>query len=352
MTVRHQRVVGIGPLSPPTTGPGLKNTYLKQGLEAAGFQVQWVDTLNRSPRTVFDLIRRCHKEERFLVSASTKVRFGTAPLLARKLSSSRVKGALLPAGGAFATEINNLPPVIRRRYIRWFGEFDCIFPQTHRLAGELGALFDGAVCISTLPNLRPVPTEPPIFTPYSPDRLLRLVYVGRIKETKGLDYLLAAVKEINTPDARVSLDVYGHFLSGDEYKNQFMRVCANTPNAEFQGPLKNENVVSQLQEYDVFAFPTFYPGEGFPGVFVEAFASGCLVIASNWKANREIISEGKEGLLFEPKNAPDLRRTLEWLLDNPPAVNEYKRNSWDKAQQFSVEAVTADLVRDLQRVGW
>lgn len=346
-------IVAIGPRSPPITGPGLKNKYIKQGLEECGFSITWINTLEQSPETVLELLRESWDAERFLVSASTKVRFGTALLLSRKLADPAVDSALLPAGGSFATELTNLPPGIRGKYIDWFGRFDCILPQSDKLSGELRRLFDSDVFISTLPNLRPVPDQPPDFDEFDgTDRPLRLAYVGRIKETKGLHYLLDAITEINEPENRVSLDVFGHFLEGDKYKTQFLTQCESTPKARFLGKLDNEDVIWRLREYDVFAFPTYYSGEGFPGVLVEAFAAGCLILASDWNYNGQLVSDGEDGLLFEPQSATAIEDTLTWLLEHPNSVDEFKRSSWENAVNYSISTVTDELTTHLSWAGW
>lgn len=345
-------IVGIGPLSPPITGPGLKNKYLKEGLEDAGFTVNWVNTLDRSPSTVVELLRRCKDGDRFLVSASTKVRLGAATLLAPRLSRSSVRAALLPAGGVFATELQNLPPGIGGQYRKLFGQFDCILPESETITADLQSILDGRVSISTLPNLRPVPDDPPDFETFADsDRPLRLVYIGRIKETKGLDYLLAAVDALNADDEQVSLDMFGHFLEGDDYRERFLETCSETPNATFHGKLEGD-VIRRLRDFDAFVFPSYYPGEGFPGALIEAFAAGCLVVATNWNYNDQLVTDGEDGLLFEPQSAAALQAKLSWLIDHPAQVDQFKRKSWEKAQRYSVETVTEELTTELERVGW
>lgn len=351
--MERQSIVGIGPLSPPITGPGIKNEHLKRGLEREGFDVSWVNTLERKPATILRLAAAVRRNDRFLVSASTKVRFGTAFLLAQRLQSPDVGGVLLPAGGAMATELRELPLGLRELYLRWFSRFDCILPESDALTADLRDLFDETVTITTLPNLRPVPDEPPEFDDFTgSDRSLRLVYVGRIKESKGLDHLLDAVGMVNETDDRVSLDVFGHFLEGDGYKQHFLEKCSGTRNAQFLGKIKEGGVIPKLREYDVFVFPTYYPGEGFPGAVIEALASGCLVIASDWNYNGELIEAGVNGLLFEPENSVDLRNKIQILLDAPENVDEFKANAWRSAKQYSVETVTSDLIRHLERSGW
>lgn len=343
-------IVGVGPLSPPITGPGIKNKYLKEGLEDAGYTINWVNTLDRSPSTVVELLRRCKDGDRFLVSASTKVRLGMATLLAPRLGD--VRTALLPAGGAFGTELRNLPPGVRGQYRRLFGQFDCILPEADTMTADLESLLDGSVCVSTVPNLRPVPENPPNFDAFADsDRPLRLVYIGRIKETKGLDDLLSAVDALNADDERVSLDVFGHFLEGDDYRERFIETCRDTTNATFHGKLEGD-VIRRLRDFDAFVFPSYYPGEGFPGALIEAFAAGCLVVATDWNYNDQLVADGEDGLLFEPQNATDLQTKLAWLLEHPARVDQFKRQSWKKAQRYSVETVTEQLTTELARAGW
>jgi glycosyltransferase involved in cell wall biosynthesis len=346
-------IVAIGPLSPPITGPGLKNKYIKRGLEDAGHDVTWINTLERTPATIREFLGEYRDAENILVSASTKVRLGTAFLLAPRLSDEEVNSALLPAGGSFGSELKNLPTGVKGQYLEWFGRFDCILPQSDELSGELRELFDTDVRISTLPNLRPVPEESPDFEPFDgADRPLRLAYVGRIKETKGLHYLLSAIEAVNESGGQVTVDVFGHFLEGDEYREQFLEQCESTPNAQFLGKLDNEEVIPRLREYDVFAFPTFYSGEGFPGVLVEAFAAGCLVLASDWNYNGKLVSDGHDGLLFEPESSDAIETKIQWLLEHPDRVDAYKQNSWENADNYSIETVTDELRRQLKRSGW
>lgn len=345
-------IVGIGPYSPPITGPGLKNKYLKEGLEERGYTISWVNTLKRSPSTLIELLQRYRDGTRFLVSASTKVRFGTALFLSRKLSRPDVRGALLPAGGAFATELRNLPPGIRGQYLKLFSRFDCILPEVDTISADLQSLFDDRVYVSTLPNLRSVPDDPPDFDRFAgADRVLRLVYIGRIKEQKGLHLLLSAVDAINADDERVSLDVFGHFLEGDDYRERFVNTCRATSNATFLGKLEGD-VIRRLRDYDAFVFPTYYPGEGVPGALIEAFAAGCLVVASDWNYNDQLVTDGEDGLLFEPQSVPDLQDKIEWLLEHPTQVDHFKHRSWEKAQCYSVDAVIGQLTTHLERSGW
>ncbi|MDS0281591.1 glycosyltransferase family 4 protein [Haloarcula onubensis] len=344
-----REVLAIGPRSPPITGPGLKNRYIQRGLEGHGLDVEWVNTLETHPRTVADILTKTLSYDAYLLSASTKVRLGVAPLLATKLRSPGVHGALFPAGGEFADELRALPGPARRFYRRTFSAFDGVYPQTDELTDDLSGLLDDSVQVRTVPNLRPLPESTP--SP-RPSGTLQLAYVGRIKESKGLDDLLDAYERARDAGADAVLDIYGHFLPDDPYEDHFLDRCSRVPGARFHGKLPNEDVIPTLQEADAFVFPTVYDGEGFPGALVEAFAAGCPVLATDWNFNADIVTDGVDGRLFDPRDAAALADIIGELAADSGRLADLQRGARATGRQYSVERVTAGIVEHLDESGW
>lgn len=345
------KVLAIGPRSPPITGPGLKNRYIQSGLGSHGLAIDWVNTLRVHPKTVIDILSKTLSYDAYILSASTKVRLGVAPVLATKLRSPDVRGALFPAGGEFADELRALPGIAQSFYRRTFSAFDGIYPQTDALTAELRGLVDDSVQVRTVPNLRPLPESAPA-DDVRRGGALGLAYVGRIKESKGLDDLLAAYERASEAGADAVLDIYGHFLPGDPYEDRFLERISRLPGARFHGKLPNQEVIPTLQRSDVFVFPTTYDGEGFPGALVEAFAAGCPVLATDWKFNADIVTDGVDGRLFDPHDVATLARDIRELAAQPALLSSLQHNARETATQYSVERVTGDIVRNLADAGW
>jgi glycosyltransferase involved in cell wall biosynthesis len=287
----------------------------------------------------------------YVLSASTKVRLAIAPVLATKLRSPGVHGALFPAGGEFADELRALPGPIQSFYRRTISTFDGIYPQTDELTRDLRGLVDDSVQVRTVPNLRPLPES----TPTESERAtgsLKLAYVGRIKESKGLDDLLEAYERAGRAGADVVLDIYGHFLPDDPYEDRFLERCSQLPGVRFHGKLPNEAVIPTLQRADAFVFPTTYDGEGFPGALVEAFAAGCPVLATDWNFNGDIVTDGVDGRLFDPHDVETLANDIGELAANPELLESLQHNARETAKQYSVERVTATIVENLAESGW
>ena len=92
------------------------------------------------------------------------------------------------------------------------------------------------------------------------------------------------------------IDVYGPFKDGDCSEKIF-----ENSRVDYCGVLPPEKVLPTLSQYDVLLLPSFHPGEGYPGIVIEAFSLGLPVIATNWQAIPEIVQDGENGLLVSPQ---------------------------------------------------
>ena len=108
-----------------------------------------------------------------------------------------------------------------------------------------------------------------------------------------------------------------------------------------------EEVPRVLSEHDLLLFPSYYPGEGHPGVILEAFQCGLPVIAAKWQAVPEIVEHGKNGLLVAPGSAGEVRVAIERLLGDPDLYRRLCEGAERRGEDFrSVkwhDRVAADL---------
>ena len=73
----------------------------------------------------------------------------------------------------------------------------------------------------------------------------------------------------------------------------------------------NPKIEKAYHEADVFCLPSLY--EGYPNVVVEAMACGLPVLCSNVFENPYIVSEGVNGMLFDPHRADDIARAIQQM---------------------------------------
>ena len=120
----------------------------------------------------------------------------------------------------------------------------------------------------------------------------------------------------------------------DKNEDNFFSQIRSTDCISYKGNADPSDVENILRKYFMMVLPTFYEGEGFPGIIVESFASGLPVIASDWKYNSEIIQDGINGLLFKTKNEEDLTSKIEYCLDNYNIINEMRSKALSASKKI------------------
>ena len=96
-----------------------------------------------------------------------------------------------------------------------------------------------------------------------------------------------------------------------------MSLFEGHPRAAYGGTLAPDDVVDTLAEQDLLLFPSYWVSEGYPGVVVEAFQMGIRWWRPRWNDIPELVEDGYNGLLVEPRSATALRAAVERLRDDP-----------------------------------
>jgi len=116
-------------------------------------------------------------------------------------------------------------------------------------------------------------------------RLRVVTAVGVLIEHKGIDVLIEAVARLQVPDRdRLVVDLYGR-----EDDDRFRTLAAARGVEDvirFRGLLPQAQLLTNLREYDVFAFPTAWR-EPFAFAPLEAAATGCVPLISDGSGNAE-----------------------------------------------------------------
>jgi len=83
---------------------------------------------------------------------------------------------------------------------------------------------------------------------------------------------------------------------------------------------RKENAAQYLNAFDLFVLPSVK--EGFPWAVLEAMAAKLPVIATNVGAVPEIIEDGVNGYVIEPRNSEQIAERVTTLLDNQSRAQE------------------------------
>jgi len=119
------------------------------------------------------------------------------------------------------------------------------------------------------------------------DRPLKLLFVGRITQVKGIKYMLDAMEKLNTNC--VELHFIGSIIgSGKEF---LRRKHLYT----YHGSMSQRELYPIYKDFDVLLLPSLV--EGFPLVIIEAMGGGLPIITTNNTSAEELIIEGETGYI-------------------------------------------------------
>lgn len=100
------------------------------------------------------------------------------------------------------------------------------------------------------------------------------------------------------------------------------------------------DIPALLQAADIFAFPTLQ--EGFSNALIEAMASGCAIVASDYPSNLEAVEHEKTALISPREDARELAANLLRLFDDPALANRLGEAARERAVcEFSLAANAA-----------
>lgn len=125
--------------------------------------------------------------------------------------------------------------------------------------------------------------------------LQKVLYVGHIRKTKGIDEYIEVAKRF----PNISFLLAGPIT--DDYSQEYIENLSS--NIVLLGSLDGEEIKEQLDNADVFLFPSYT--EGFSNAILEAMSRGLPIITTKVGANEDML-EGKGGFLVETKNVEEL----------------------------------------------
>lgn len=169
---------------------------------------------------------------------------------------------------------------------------------------------------------------------------LRFVYVGGIKELKGIYYLLEAFKQIDKRDAK--LVIVGNCDKNDDVEPYLDYV-------EFTGYVPHSKVPSILKESDVFVFPSL--GEGMSLSVLEAAACGLPLIVSQNSGIAEKMSDNQEGFIIKIQSVDDIIDKVKWFINNRDAIPQMGQRARKMAERYTWENYNEMIALRFKQIG-
>jgi glycosyltransferase involved in cell wall biosynthesis len=139
------------------------------------------------------------------------------------------------------------------------------------------------------------------------------IFVGRIVGDKGINELITGFNKLSKTRSNLKLLLIGDYEAElDPLREEILGIIKN--NKQIISTGYQEDVRPFLAVSSMLVFPSYR--EGFPNVVMQAGAMGLASIVSNINGCNEIISEGKNGYIIEPKSVDELYESMLFCYEN------------------------------------
>jgi glycosyltransferase involved in cell wall biosynthesis len=156
----------------------------------------------------------------------------------------------------------------------------------------------------------------------------RILYVGALRETKGVLVLLEAAAQLKSQQLDFEIELVGAWHS-PEFREQceaFIAAQSLAQRITWRGVLDGAAKWQTFADADVFCFPTYFEAETFGVVLLEAMSFGLPIVASDWRGTGSVVVSELTGLLTPPRDPSALATALHVLLVDPARREAYGRS--------------------------
>lgn len=329
------KLLVLGPMPPPIGGVTVSMQYLVDALRSrddVGVKLinvsEYKATGLRRITRLIALVRRVVKDGREADVLCLHIGVNALPWfgpVAVGLAWMMNKPLLIRLfGGVLIQEL----PWLRSRLAHWAaGRCDLFLVQTKMALAACKN--ERAVRAEWFPTVRPKSSAP--IQPQRPSsHPVRFIFLGQMKGQKGLGEIKEALKLL--PHGTALVDCYGpmQFDLNEAFFDEQLGF-------HYKGVLAPEQVLTTVAQYSALLLPTYYVGEGYPGVILEAYNAGVPVVASEWRAVPELVNENC-GTVVAPKDPAALAQAMKLFVDDPNYADRFQEGVAQMRQQFDFDA--------------
>lgn len=170
-------------------------------------------------------------------------------------------------------------------------------------------------------------------------RKLKLLFVGKLTQQKGIADLFEAIKGM---EKLVELTIVGHKSANIKALDDELAKHNYIPT------LPHPEILKLMRAHDILVFPSLF--DGFGMVITEAMSQGTPVIASERSAGPDLIRHGENGWLIKAGSPPSLRRIIDELLENPDSIKKVGRAATESARERPWERYGEEMAQCIEKI--
>ncbi len=174
----------------------------------------------------------------------------------------------------------------------------------------------------------------------------KIIYsAGRLSEQKGFTYLIDAAAILKKTRTDLIFAISGEGKLDADLKKQVVNAGLED-SFIFMG--FTDNIYPYLKGCDLFVLASLF--EGMPNVVMEAMAMQKAVIATDVNGARELMVDGKTGIIVPPKQPEALADAIAKIIDKPETLAEFGKSGYERVtREFTMNAMGNKLEEYLQQ---
>lgn len=178
---------------------------------------------------------------------------------------------------------------------------------------------------------------------------IRFVFLSRVHPDKGCGLIVSCTKRLNEMgyQNKFSVDFYGTISKAYP---KFKEMIEGIENVNYEGflNLTSKEGYDKLSQYDMMLFPTYWDGEGFPGVIIDACIAGVPVIASNWNCNEDVVDD-QIGCIIPHHDEDALFKAMKETIEGKFDLKQMAKNCQARSVEYDNRKVLSE--ENLRKIG-
>lgn len=354
----NNKLLIIGPFSPPITGVSVANELLYKELHKYSWEVDKINTefsglISSAHGTInlnkFEIIKSYFKGIKIIKAKIIYLTIGQT-----------FYGVLKYAPFIFLAKLLNKKVVIHLHGNHLLNEYNSLFGLKKQLFSNTINRSDNAIVLSSSlrNNFEPFIASNKIFNLFnfyedniyvSEEEFLKkkfskvnLLFLSNFMEEKGINVLLEAIKKIKNIGITINIKIAGN-KTDDNNIDMYLK---ELPFVEYCGVVKDAKKKELLLWANVFCLPTFYKMEGQPISVIEAMATGNLILTTKHAGIPDICSE-ENAIFCKKNNVEDLTDKILFLINN---INIIQTIATHNYKQASVKFTQDRFIKDADKI--
>ena len=178
-----------------------------------------------------------------------------------------------------------------------------------------------------------------------------VLFVGRLVERKGVEYLIKAIPKIKATQVHVII-AGGGWLMND--LKELVTSLGLDNKVSFIGPPTNEDLGHLHDISDVFVVPSIVDSmgetEGLGLVIPEAMESGLPVIATEVGGIVDVVKNNENGILINQKDSDAIAEAVDKILSNKDFADKLIQNSKKTVNEFLPSLIAKKHLKVFQEI--